>query len=111
MQSGLHHIHKRKRVHEKLEKYPHENKWIRFLDKFLLGVAVVGPFMSLPQLLKIYVDKSAAGVSVLTFSLFALFNIPWLIYGIVHKDRPIKIAYTLWLITNTAIAVGAMVYS
>ena len=107
---GVHHIHKRKRVHDKLKAYPHPNKWIKFLDKFLLIVAVIGPLLSLPQILKIYVEHNTSGVSVLTWGLFAFFNIPWIIYGIVHKDKPIIIGYSLWLVTNIVIVVGALMY-
>jgi uncharacterized protein with PQ loop repeat len=108
---GLHHIHKRKRVHERLEPYPHENKWVKLLDDFLLAVAVIGPVMSIPQIWKIFSTRTAAGVSALSFGLFAAFNIPWIIYGAVHREKPIYIAYILWLISNTAVVVGTMLYS
>jgi uncharacterized protein with PQ loop repeat len=107
---GIHHLHRRKRVHQNLERFPHENKWINRLDRFLLIVAVVGPVMSIPQIYKIYSTKTAAGVSGLSFGLFAVFNIPWIIYGIVHKEKPIVIAYILWFISNTAIVAGTFLY-
>jgi len=107
---AIDHIHKRKRVHQKLEKYPHPNKWIKFLDRFLIIVAVVGPLMVLPQILKIFMLKDAMGVSALSWGLFALFDIPWIIYGAVHKEKPIIIAYSLWLVTNLIVVVGALIY-
>ncbi len=107
---ALHHLHKRKRVHEKLEKYPHPNKGVRFLDNLLLVVAVIGPMANIPQIIKIFVLKSSAGVSTLTFTFFVIFNIPWIIYGIVHKEKPIVIAYLLWLITNLIVVVGTFIY-
>ncbi len=111
MHHEIHHIHKRKRFHEKLEEYPHENKWVRRLDTFLLFVAAIGPLMCLPQILKIYYYKNASGVSVLSFSLFAFFNIPWIVYGFVHKEKPIYVAYILWFITNITVVIGALIYS
>ena len=107
---GIHHIHKRKRKHYKLLEYPHPNKWIKFLDRFLLIVAILGPLVTLPQILKIYVEQNSTGVSALTWGLFALFNIPWIVYGVVHKDKPIAIGYSLWLVTNVVISVGALIY-
>ena len=107
---AIHHIHKRKRFHENLEAYPHPNKWIRFLDNLILFVAVVGPMANIPQIIKIFTLKSSAGVSALTFIIYAVFNIPWIIYGIVHKEKPIVIAYILWLITNLAVIAGTFIY-
>jgi uncharacterized protein with PQ loop repeat len=110
MNGGILHIHKRKRVHQKLEKYPHPDKFKRVLDKILLVVAVVGPLMSLPQIIKIYYYHNAASISTITFSSFILFNILWLTYGIVHKEKPIIIAYILWMISNISIVIGSLIY-
>jgi uncharacterized protein with PQ loop repeat len=107
---GIHHIHKRKRAHHKLKEYPHSKKWIRFLDKFLLVVAVVGPLLVLPQILKIYVGQNASGVSALSWGLLALFNIPWIVYGVVHKDKPITLGYSIWFVVNIIVVVGALIY-
>ena len=107
---GIHHIHRRKRVHKKLEIYPHKNKWIRFLDRFLIVVAIFGPLIALPQIFRIFAFKSAAGVSGLSWGLYALFNIPWFIYGIVHKDKPIVISYLLSFIANLTVLIGTLIY-
>ncbi len=108
--SGLHHIHKRKRMNQKLKPYPNKNPWINFLDKLLLIVAIAGPIMSTPQILKIWLDKTSSGISVISFSLFAIFDIPWIIYGFIHKEKPILIAYFLWFIANLLIVIGAFLY-
>ena len=105
-----HHIHKRKRVHQNLEAFPHPNPGIRFLDRLLLIIAIIGPLSTLPQIIKIYLYQSSLGVSRLTFSLFALFDIPWAIYGIIHKEKPIILAYSLWFIANLIIVIGTLIY-
>ena len=110
MKQESHHIHRRKRIHQKFEKFPHKNKWIRFLDSFLLIIAILGPLMDFPQIFKIYYFQTAIGVSVLSWSLYAIFDIPWIIYGYVHKEKPIMIAYSFWFITNTTVVVGAVLY-
>ena len=107
---GAHHIHKRKRVHQKLEKYPHKIKWIRFLDKFLICIAVIGPLIALPQILQIFISGDATGVSSLSWGLYALFNIPWLIYGVAHKYKPIIVAYLLSFVANLTVFSGSLVY-
>jgi len=111
MVDGIHHIHKRKRIHDKKEAYPHPNKWINLLDKVLLIIAVIGPLMNLPQIAKIYLGRNAAGVSLLTFSFYAFFNTFWIAYGMVHKEKPIIIAHCLWFITNLIVVAGIILYS
>ena len=110
MADGIHHIHKRKRVHQQLQEYPHKDPWINFLDQFLIVIAILGPIASIPQIYKIFFYKSAAGISVISFGIFAIFNIPWIIYGVVHKEKPIVLAYILWLISNTLVVIGALMY-
>jgi len=108
---GMHHLSKRKRIHLKKEQYPHPNKWVRWLDKFLLIVAVLGPLITLPQIIEIYFVKNVSGVSIITWGLFALGAIPWIIYGFVHKEKPIVISYALWFVLALLIVVGVVVYS
>ena len=62
------------------------------------------------QILQIFTLKSAAGVSSLSWGLYALFNLPWLAYGIVHKDKPIKIGYSLSFIANLTVLAGSLIY-
>ncbi len=106
---GLHHIHLRKRQHV-LATYPHPNPWVRFLDKLLVVVAVLGPLMAIPQLWKIISTQSAAGVSPLTWAAFAVIDLPWIFYGAVHKEKPIIITYILWFLMNVAVMVAAIAY-
>ena len=65
--------------------------------------------MAIPQIWEIYVMHNTAGVSVLTWGMMATFNIPWLIYGIVHKAKPLIVAYSLWFIVNSTITIGILI--
>ena len=106
---ATHHIHQRKRQHV-LSTYPHPVHWVRFLDKLLVVVAVIAPLMVIPQIYTIVSTRNATGVSPLTWGLFAFFDIPWLVYGIVHKEKPIIIGYILWFLVNSAVVVLALIY-
>jgi len=122
---GVHHIHKRKRFYQegkeleqkivnefekKILPYPHSDKWIHFLDEFLLAVAVIAPLMNLPQIIKILIEKDASGVSLISWIMYTVMAIPWLIYGLVHKEKPIIVSYSLWLLLNSAVVIAALVY-
>lgn len=107
---ALHHLHKRKRIHLKHEKYPHPDKWKRALDKLIYVVAIVGPFVSIPQIWAIWYYKSAADVSLFTWAGYLLMGFLWLEYGIVHKEKPIIITQVLWMIVHTSVVLGVVIY-
>ena len=107
---GLHHLLIRKRIHEKHEEYPHKDKLKRFYDKFIYLVVIIAPIANIPQLLRVWVDKDASGVSSLSWFLFSGISITWLIYGILHKDKHILLMNTALMIMQALIAIGAMFY-
>lgn len=93
-----------------MKTHPHKDKWIQSLDKFLVVLAVVGPLIALPQILQIFISGDASGVSSLSWGFYALFSIPWFIYGVVHDVKPIKIAYSLSFVANLTVFVGSIMY-
>jgi len=107
---GLHHFHTRKRIHQKHETYPHPHKWKRFIDRLIYFVCIIGPIFTIPQLMKIWVDKNTSGLSVVTWSSYWVIAFFWLLYGLTHKEKPIIIANVLWLTMNTFIIGGILMF-
>jgi len=107
---GMHHLNIRKRIHEKHEEFPSPVKKIRYLDRIIYIVGILGPVMSLPQILKIFLLKNADGVSFLTYSTLTVFSCVWLWYGMVHKEKPIIVTNILWIISEIVIVVGVLIY-
>lgn len=103
---AMHHIHKRR----KRKDIVNEGKFVKFLDRFLIIVGVISPMMTLPQIFKIYSAQNAAGVSIISWTFYAIFDIPWIVYGFVHKEKPIIISYLAWLLMNLAVVVGCLIY-
>jgi uncharacterized protein with PQ loop repeat len=97
--------------HSKKRKLPASNFWARFLDRVTLAVGVIGPLTTIPQITKIIESRHAIGVSELSWGGAAFFDIPFLLYGIAHKDRAITTTYSLWLIGNSLIVALAIFYS
>ncbi|MFH1503752.1 MAG: SemiSWEET family transporter [Candidatus Diapherotrites archaeon] len=107
---GLHHFLIRKRIYEKKEKYPSPNKFRRFFDKLIYAVAIICPLLNLPQLLKIWINKSAEGVSAFSWFGFMGVSLVWLTYGIIHKEKPIIIVNAGIIIAQFLIGLGAVLY-
>jgi uncharacterized protein with PQ loop repeat len=110
MSKGLHHFHKRKRVYENLEQYPHPDKWKNLLDKMIYFVGIFGPLMTAPQLAKIFIEKSAEGLSLITWASYVVVAIFWVIYGIAHKEKPIIVIYFFWVVVNSLAVIGILLY-
>ena len=109
MFKGLHHLHQRKRLYEKHEPYPHPDRAKRIMDRLIYVFAVLAPILSLPQLIGIWVYRNSAGVSALTWGLLGVMAFFWLLYGIMHREKPIILTNVLWIIFDAAIVIGIFV--
>lgn len=82
------------------------------MNSFILGImaGILCTFSFIPQVVKIFRTKNARDISLLTFSVFSLGVILWLIYGIAIKEWPIIIANAVSLILILAIVVMKVKY-
>ena len=80
------------------------------MDKAVLLAGIAGPLMVIPQIMKIYGTHTATGVSELSWFAFAVFDIPFIVYGFVHRERPIVVTYILFFVMNLMVAFGAVLY-
>jgi uncharacterized protein with PQ loop repeat len=110
MTTVLHHFHKRKRISKKLEPYPHPNKWVRFLDKLIYIIGIFGPLMTIPQVTKIWIERNPIGISAVSWISYTIMAIIWFIYGIVHKEKPLVVMYSIWFILDLLIVIGVLLY-
>ena len=109
--NNLEHIHKRKRKYTKnIKKYPNTDPKIKRLDDFMLAIAAIAPFFLLPQIIKVYAEKDASGISGLTFGLLASTHIAWIVYGVVHKERQILTAHILFFIATLSLLLGTIIF-
>jgi uncharacterized protein with PQ loop repeat len=104
------HFYLRKRTQRALEPYPASKLYLRILDASVYVAGVVGPIVAIPQVMLIYGGKDATGVSPIAWFGWAAMNIPWLLYGIAHKEKPIVLTQSLWFCCNLLVAIGAVIY-
>ena len=108
---GLHHHLVRKRIHAKHEPYPHPDRWKRYVDEAIYPIGVLAPLLTVPQLLEVWISKEAAGLSLLTWSSWTFFSAFWIIYGIMHKEKPIIISNIAWLLIELGVVAGIILYN
>jgi len=93
-----------------VEPYPAHTLGKRFLDVAVYIAGILGPIMSLPQVILVYVGQDVAGISVISWLGWAILDIPFIIYGFAHKERPIIVTYTLWMMINLSVAIGVIIF-
>ena len=76
----------------------------------VLFAGVFSPMMTVPQAAKIWLDKSAGGVSLASWIAYLIAAIIWLAYGLHYRNRPLIVAYLLWLNLSLIIVVGIVIY-
>ena len=79
-------------------------------DMLVYFFAVAEPLMTFPQVLEIWVGKSAEGVSLWSWGFYLIAAVVFLVYNIRIKNRPLIIMYVLWLLMEIMIVVGILKY-
>lgn len=79
------------------------------MDKVVYFFSACGILILVPQLVQIWVHHNTSGVSLVTWSGFTMGTLFWLLYGIIHGERPLIAANLAAFIVNVSIVVGIMV--
>lgn len=106
----LRHSHIQKRTNQKHEPYPKYPKLNNFINRIIYPIGIIGPLMTIPQFVKIWVHQDASSVSVISWSAYLIIAVFWLLYGTIHKEWPIIVSNVLWILMNMAVLVGIFYY-
>jgi uncharacterized protein with PQ loop repeat len=109
MSEPMIHKHTRKRVFKKLEPYPHPNKWKNLVDRLIYFVGFFGMIFTIPQITNIWIDNNFSGVSFLSWGAYLIVGGFWLLYGILHKEKPIIVIYSCLVVIYFLIVLGLVV--
>jgi len=104
----MHHLHVRKRVYKNVDVFPSPDSFKRFLDKAMYVVGLISPIAFLPQVLDVYASHNVSSLSLITWTVLALVNVLWTLYGWVHKEYAIFIANAFMAVLQIFL-IGAIV--
>lgn len=83
------------------------------IEIFSVLVSIFGVLMSIghfPQAYKIYKNKNAKDISLITYSIFFIGSIVWVIYGLLLKDIPIVISFIVGVFGSFLVLVLSLKY-
>ena len=79
--------------------------------KRLLGaVAVITLIMTVPQIYTIWIDRQTAGISLWSWITYSIGSFVWFVYGVRKQDRIIYLPCAAWLLIDSAVVVGVLMY-
>ncbi len=109
--AGLHHAHLRKQLYKKIEGAPNRDSLKRFLDKVMVGIALIGPVATIPQVYQLYHTKDAQGLSLETWLIWTVLSAVWGVYGYLHRETPIVLSNIIYVILQGMVVVGIFLYA
>ena len=111
MSLGVRHVAERRKKKIRRKGYAaHVAVLKESLDVLIYPIAVVGPLALLPQIFKLFLTQDASSLSLPTWLILALFNLAWLLYGLVHKESPIILTNIMLAMMNFAIVFGILAF-
>lgn len=82
----------------------------RFINKLCAVFAVIMPLTTLPQIIMLYSNHDSSGLSLLMWVLYTVATVPFLFFGIIYKHIQIIVLNGLWILMNTIMIIGILIY-
>ncbi len=82
----------------------------KLIDNLIYIAGILSPIITIPQLTTIWIQKNAAGVSIISWTSYLLVAFFWLIYGVIHKYKPLIFTYAIWIVLDALIVIGTFLY-
>ena len=108
--SGLHPVTRQKATAKRSGLFSIFNKDTRLIDDVVYVLGFLVPILTIPQAATIWINKTAEGVSLITWTVYLINTIIWTTYGVIHKEKPVIFAFAAMTVLNAVIVVGAILY-
>ncbi len=88
----------------------HGSPPVSALERVLRGLSVFTMLMTVPQVLTIWVERNAAGVSLVSWVSYLVAACLWFVYGLQKRDKTIYLACVGWVLLDAAIVIGVIIH-
>src|SRR3989338_7497972 len=107
MSLGVRHVSRRRKA--RLAGLPTRTSVIKTaLDVIIYPVAIAAPLALLPQVIQVYKTQDVSSLSLPTWLILGILNIVWLLYGFVHRDKPIMLTNAILAVLNFVIVAAIL---
>lgn len=86
---------------------------LRVFEPLMVLTGILTPFSTVPSITKLYFTNSqhASGLSLITWSIYALASLLWLVYGLLNRKPAIYIGNGFGLATNLLMVNGILIHA
>jgi len=103
-------VHETHIKHHQVKKKKVKKGLMKLADEFVYVGGFLALGLTIPQILKIWVEKTAAGVSLISWISYLFLAFIWIFYGVTHKEKPLVIIYILWIVSYLFVIAGIIIY-
>lgn len=90
--------------------YRNLKKEQKHIDGLMWLVGIASPISGIPQVLIIYMNQSSMNLSFLSWFIWTLMAFVYLLYGIVHRIKPLIFTNVAWLLVYFLVLAGILIY-
>lgn len=118
--AGIHHHVQRKtalpffqKIHSFIVRFwgnENKEKIKKIFDKFIAVVGLIGPIMTTPQIINVWIHHQVEGLAIASWGTYVMTSSFWLIYGILHKERAIILVNIAWILANASVVTGILIF-
>lgn len=85
-------------------------KLVYWFDKFIILAGIFTVIATVPQVLEIWLNQSADGVSSISWAYYVFYSISFTVYGLIHKEFPIIFNYSIATLLYAMVLIGSLIY-
>ena len=82
-----------------------------YVYRLIYIAGIISPIIAFPQIVTIWIEKNASGVSIMAWISYLIVACFWFFYGIINKYKPIIFMYAVWILLEILIIVGAIAHN
>lgn len=91
--------------HFSLHHYLKQKRTKKNIDKMAYIIGIGGNVAVIPQITRAWESK-APGMAITTWLLFIVFGLIWLVYAILHKQKPLIVAQIVGICCSLLVVIG-----
>jgi uncharacterized protein with PQ loop repeat len=80
------------------------------LERVLRVLSGLTMLMTVPQVLTIWIGRTAGGVSLVSWASYLVSACLWFVYGVQKRDKTIYLACIGWIALDAAVIIGVIIY-